>query len=62
VTQLDKEIKDIENRIIELNNQLNTATTQSSIDSIVLSILSEQQSRTDKKALKSQKEYLIEQK
>lgn len=62
IKQLDQEIKVHENAIIVLNNQLNTATTQSSIDNITLKLLEQQQIRTEKKNSKSQKEYLLEQK
>lgn len=62
IKQLDAEIKVIENEIIEKNNQLNTATTQSLVDTITLAILAKQQNRTDKKNLKSQKEYALEEK
>ena len=62
IKELDSHIKVIENEIIEKNNQLNTATTQSSVDAITLEILAKQQERTNQKSLKSQKEYILEQK
>lgn len=62
VKKLDKEIKSYENEIIRLNNALNTATTQSSKDSITFDLLAMQDSHTKAKHQKSQKEYLIEQK
>jgi chromosome segregation ATPase len=62
IEKLNKQIKNYENEIIRLNNSLNTATTQSSKDSITTNLLAAQDSHTKAKYQKSQKEYLLEQK
>jgi hypothetical protein len=50
---LNTEIKSLENTIIEKNNSLNEATTQTQVDSITYELMAAQKLRNDKKAVKT---------